>query len=254
MDFSKIHNDAAGRLFGKAVMLSFLLHLAVGWWLYGNMTTTPVAVPQVIPVELRWLSPPVTAVAKQEKSLLRPARQRKAPLAATVPSQTSPIKLQAVPMSSTTISQKSLPTSSASVSLEHDSIKKPASVPVAVSKPDPVIEGPAVERRTSIKKPDRSAAIEAGYCSLVRARLERNKEYPAMARRGRIEGVVIVKFVIEYDGAVSFVKVLKSSGHTLLDKSALRTVHNSAPFPVPPDSLKNGAAGFSLPLVFKMDL
>lgn len=254
MDFSNTHNYAAERLFGKAIILSIMLHLAVGWWLYWNMTFTPVAVPQVIPVELRWLSPPAVTVVKQEKSALRPARQRKTSAAVTVASQTTPIKLQAVPTPATAISQKPLPALSAPVSLEHDSIKKPVSAPVAVVKSEPVAEGPAVEHKLSIKKPDRNAAIESGYSSLIRARLERNKEYPAMARRGRIEGVVVVTFQIEHDGSVSSVKVLRSSGHTLLDKSALRTVHVSAPFPVPPDSMKNGAAGFSLPLIFKLDL
>jgi len=91
------------------------------------------------------------------------------------------------------------------------------------------------------------------YFSQIRARLEQNKEYPPLARRGRMEGAVTVRFSIMNDGTVGSAKVVKSSGFTLLDESALRTVHVSAPFPIPPESLNSRETTVSVPLVFKMD-
>ena len=48
--------------------------------------------------------------------------------------------------------------------------------------------------------------------------------YPALARERGWEGTVIVKALVEKDGACSQVAVEKSSGHALLDNSAVKAI------------------------------
>jgi protein TonB len=46
-------------------------------------------------------------------------------------------------------------------------------------------------------------------------------EYPPMARKGEIFGITIVKALIEVDGSVRQVEILKSSGSKMLDDMSL---------------------------------
>lgn len=51
-----------------------------------------------------------------------------------------------------------------------------------------------------------------------------NVKYPAEAARRGLEGRTICQFVVEKDGSITDVKVVKSSGSSLLDKEALRVL------------------------------
>ena len=48
--------------------------------------------------------------------------------------------------------------------------------------------------------------------------------YPRIARKRKYQGVVILEVFVNREGSVGDVKVYKSSGYTILDKSALKTV------------------------------
>lgn len=49
--------------------------------------------------------------------------------------------------------------------------------------------------------------------------------YPDLARRAGIEGVVAVKMLIDIDGTVIEVEIIKSSGNTLLDQAAVAAAY-----------------------------
>jgi len=51
-------------------------------------------------------------------------------------------------------------------------------------------------------------------------------KYPRIARRRGHEGVVLLKVLVDHEGRVDDVLVLKSSGHNALDHSALKAVKN----------------------------
>ena len=61
---------------------------------------------------------------------------------------------------------------------------------------------------------------------LVRPRYDRNPKppYPMIARKRRYEGVVVLRVEILSNGRVGEVRVKRSSGHRILDRSALKTV------------------------------
>jgi protein TonB len=52
----------------------------------------------------------------------------------------------------------------------------------------------------------------------------RPPSYPAIARRNRWEGEVLLETVVDSAGAVTGCRVLRSSGHEVLDQAALTAV------------------------------
>lgn len=111
------------------------------------------------------------------------------------------------------------PTQSASRAIELAGALGPA-VPdssAAVSDPVPPAAVPAPDYRRI-----------ASDCS---RRIESVLRYPALARRGRIEGTATVRFLVDGSGTPRRPDLVSSSGHRLLDEEALAAVVRAAPFP-----------------------
>ncbi|OAN53641.1 hypothetical protein A7Q26_05175 [Sphingobium sp. TCM1] len=66
-----------------------------------------------------------------------------------------------------------------------------------------------------------------------------------------IPGTAIVTFAMTSDGSLKALSLARSSGNTMLDRLALRTVRAAAPFPVPPPELQGADMEFSLPFGFR---
>jgi len=66
-----------------------------------------------------------------------------------------------------------------------------------------------------------------------------------------IPGTAIVTFTITSNGSLKALSLARSSGNTMLDRLALRTVRAAAPFPVPPPELQGADMEFSLPFSFR---
>lgn len=82
----------------------------------------------------------------------------------------------------------------------------------------------------------------------IRERVTSRLHYPAMARRQGWVGQVTVTFLIQPDGRVENLDVVRSSGHQSLDRQALQAVLAAAPFPAPPAS-----AVITLPVTFTLE-
>ena len=80
-------------------------------------------------------------------------------------------------------------------------------------------------------------ARRADYLARVLALIDRAKVYPLRARLAGYQGRVSLSFVVEPDGEVREVRVLRSSGYPVLDRAAVKTVLKAAPFPPPPRDL-----------------
>ncbi len=89
------------------------------------------------------------------------------------------------------------------------------------------------------------------YLSKIRKILQENLEYPHFAKKAGIEGVATVHFCIKADGSLPghSLKIIKSSGSSALDKQAIETVQNSAPFTAPP----KGEIEVSIPVSFALN-
>ena len=75
-------------------------------------------------------------------------------------------------------------------------------------------------------------ARDALYLDAFRHRVERvgNQYYPPAAKARKIFGEVRLLVAINSNGSLQNVRVLKSSGHRILDDAAIRSVKLSAPF------------------------
>lgn len=73
---------------------------------------------------------------------------------------------------------------------------------------------------------------DALYLDAFRRRVERvgNQHYPLAAKARKIFGDVRLLVAINSNGSVQNVRVLKSSGHRILDDAAIRSVKLAAPF------------------------
>jgi len=94
---------------------------------------------------------------------------------------------------------------------------------------------PRIRRLTSVAA---RASEDALYLNNWRERIEEvgNRNYPEKARARQIFGELRLMVALLPNGQVDEVKVLKSSGHKLLDEAAMRIVHLAAPYdPFPPE-------------------
>ena len=133
-------------------------------------------------------------------------------------------------------------------------IEKPAEAPAAISAasgaqtapssaPAAILEqtaqsdlAPAPTQMAAISPAPSSAPTKRDYGWLSEAilrRVEELKRYPASARVDRAEGKVVVKAVINEDGSIGEVEVFQSSGYPSLDKAAMDTMRQAAPFHLP---------------------
>lgn len=95
--------------------------------------------------------------------------------------------------------------------------------------------------------------VVSDYRNRVREQLIRNKFYPTMAQRFHLEGVVTFRFTLSREGEVSNLRIVKSSGHALLDSAALRTVERAAPFERFPADIRTDSMEFHFPMTFSLD-
>jgi periplasmic protein TonB len=82
----------------------------------------------------------------------------------------------------------------------------------------------------------------------IRDKILRNISYPDEARRKDWQGTVLLSFIIKADGSVRAFKIMQSSGHKLLDRSAVETIRIAEPFPAPP-----GEAQLIIPISYRLE-
>ncbi len=79
----------------------------------------------------------------------------------------------------------------------------------------------------------------------IRALLEEAKSYPLLARERGMEGTVFVSFTIDKKGLPQDVKIMKSSGHKILDEEVKKMLKKASPFPEFSREIK-------IPITFKL--
>jgi protein TonB len=84
------------------------------------------------------------------------------------------------------------------------------------------------------------------YRGTVIAHLSRHKQFPAEAREG---GIASVTFSISGSGAVTSVRLARSSGNSVLDREVQAMVRRASPFPPPPSGQ---SMSFTAPVNFNL--
>jgi len=74
--------------------------------------------------------------------------------------------------------------------------------------------------------PEVPKEIDPTTLGVIRSMIQNSLIYPSMARRLKIEGVVLINFILTRDGRVKSAVIEERSGSTSLDSKALETVRN----------------------------
>jgi protein TonB len=143
----------------------------------------------------------------------------KAKITPNVPKEMHPIK---------TTTPERMPSLTPSVSSEASAPLAPPA-PVFSTPPSSLTDSPheSVSSNSENELPrNLVSSNEIGGAALgnIRAMIEHAITYPAIARKLRIEGVVVVTFVLKPNGIVEVAKVITTSGSTLLDTKAIQTI------------------------------
>ena len=98
--------------------------------------------------------------------------------------------------------------------------------------------------------PDEQAEFEGGQQALM-TWLSQNMQYPAKAVEDDAQGRVLVGFIVNRDGSVDDVKVVKSV-HPALDEEAVRVVKAMPKWKPGKKGGKTVRVRYTLPMTFKM--
>jgi len=100
-------------------------------------------------------------------------------------------------------------------------VQPPLAAPVAPSAPALVIA------------PQSAGESRDSFLARLLAQLNRVKQYPRAARQARIEGVVMLHFVMDAQGKLVSFDIAKSSGRPVLDNEALALIQRAQLPPLP---------------------
>lgn len=92
----------------------------------------------------------------------------------------------------------------------------------------------------------------ASYMDAWRTKVERigNVNYPEAAIRKGINGSLLMDVAINADGSLNNVRILRSSGHKILDTAAKRIVRLAAPYPPLSEEIKKDTDILHIPRVW----
>lgn len=92
--------------------------------------------------------------------------------------------------------------------------------------PEITLGGEEIEEEEIFVIAEEMPGFQGGGLAEFRSWVNRNYEYPSLAADLGIEGTVVVNFVVEKDGSISNVKVMRSPDQLLSDE-AIRTISSS---------------------------
>lgn len=234
------------RIAGAALGLSLAVHLA----LLGLVPDWRPAAPPAEPIIQAILLPPQAApapppppqaprVAAAPK--LAPAAPAPAPRIQPAPRLARP---DAAPAAATA-SPPAPTASSPSVAAEVAETPAPAA-PVATVRPGPAPAAP-VEAAATL-----DPALLARYGQTLSDLLARQQRYPRLAQTRGWEGDVVLKLVIARKGNLVAARVVRSSGHAVLDEHALALVSEVQPFPALPGQSADDDLEVTVPVHYQL--
>lgn len=230
------------------LLVSCLLHVLFLWGMDLKNKVSPHRVPAPV---LRFVFSEVTAAAPGHP--VRAASQARERAVKKDTEAAQPLTPKE------TAQAKELPPEKTSVPANEDKMEN--ETPDVAQRPSPcpflsaMLAGPAGSGMDSSPGPASAARkhnVFEGYLALIRTLLEEYKEYPLWAQRNNREGTVGLHFVICRDGKVEDLRIVKSSGFSLLDEAAERTVRRISKFPSIPNELAMNRLSLDVPLVFKL--
>ena len=263
-DFKRLFRRPADfGMLGYAVLCSLVLHAAGVSWFLIEVFSEPepvqivVSKPVTPPIQTQFFlkkaqppkvtlaqliplpdTPPKAAIAPKPKKKVKKKRRRTRRRTRKVRSKVAVVTPQKV--------EDTVTTAASEVPVVPDA--KPE--PVAVVK-DPVIKTPPKPIVVAAPPGPDLAGMMARYKRRVARVFRRTYFYPRAANRAGLEGRVVVELTLDQTGKVVSRRVLKSSGHKILDRAALKSVATVHQVPSPPAALKWKRRAIQIPFVYR---
>lgn len=126
---------------------------------------------------------------------------------------------------------------------------KPATAPTPANRDRAEPSSPPPEATSAAAQ--RSA--ERAYLSALHRAIARHQHYPASARRQGQSGVATVAFTLAADGRISQIRLVQSSGHAALDRSAVQALTRLGRFEPIPAALERRTWSLRIPIRFALE-
>ena len=133
----------------------------------------------------------------------------------------------------------------------------PAQDTQAPALPSPAVEAPmmgpvreAAAAAVGAARPDLAALTAYGE-ALARA-IGRQQRYPRIALMRQWQGTTVLDLAVDAEGRLLDVRIVRSSGHEVLDQSAVEMARAAIPLPRPPAPLVAPGLSLHVPVVFKL--
>ena len=104
---------------------------------------------------------------------------------------------------------------------------------------------------TSNQKPLINLKFKENYITRVYRKLSKNKYYPEIEQEMGHTGVINVKFIIQSNGTIKKLEIVKKCRYRRLNQAALTTIKESIPFPRLEDGLNELAVNINI--VYKLN-
>lgn len=118
--------------------------------------------------------------------------------------------------------------------------------------PIPVVnESKPDDAKESVQLIDKLPEFPGGQVALFKF-IEDNLQYPETAYKDKIEGKAICQFVVDTDGSLTDIKVLRSSGHPLLDLEAVRVINSMPRWNPAIQKGKPARTNYTVPITFQL--
>ncbi|MCM2323527.1 MAG: cell envelope integrity protein TolA [Oligoflexia bacterium] len=198
-----------------------------------------VGLPDVLKKDMASLSPaPPPLTAKEERT--EPPAPKAKPEAKADPDEMVLKPKKADPKAEAAERQKKLKSALARIkaldkiadSTKTKAVESPANASLRGT--GPLIKGNAISRGTSLDGAARESA-EASYFDSLRERLRENWLLPVWLARQRLSAQIMV--FIDGRGTLRGFTLVRSSGNAQFDEAVRKTISQSQPFPVPPETI-----------------
>ena len=90
------------------------------------------------------------------------------------------------------------------------------------------------------------------YLGLVFQKLESHKRYPIFAERNGLNGRVVLRFTVRWDGEVLDPEVVEVAGHDSFRRAALRALTRVGQLPNFPDEIRRRELLVEVPIAYKI--
>lgn len=245
----------------RITMITFLVSLSGHLLFLGipgfNLDTPPVQKPEDISIVLRMEIPPLLPEIKVlgEEKKLKEIIEEELPEPEPIPEPEPEPESQPEPQPELEPIPEPQP--------EEAVIEEPLPEPEPESEPRPlpesqpeeiVVDTPLREpRKEHVEVIDPQEEDRLRYQDMIRQRIEAHRRYPRWAKQQGFEGTVYLSFVVLANGQAKNIRIIRSSGFTILDNEAVSTARRSSPFPPIPEKFNRSQLDIEVAITFKLN-